>query len=96
MNPIEIEKDIRELESSGVKCSGNPALPPARCSASRLEGAIEDAKRKAVDELNALDWHEGDLRKWNIVERAIRSVLAVTPNVVREPSRTHDTQQPET
>ena len=33
MNPIEIKKEIRALEATGVKCSGNPSLPPAPCCA---------------------------------------------------------------
>jgi len=60
------------------------ALKPTNDKAHRppttLEQAIEVAKRKAVDELNSLDWHEGNLQKWNIVERAIRDVIAVQPN----------------
>jgi hypothetical protein len=36
-----------------------------------------ETKRKAVEELNALDWHEGDLLKWRMVERAIRSITAL-------------------
>jgi len=31
MNPIEIEKDIRALEATGVRCSGNPSLLPRTC-----------------------------------------------------------------
>ena len=35
MNPIEIEKDIRALEATGVRCNGNPALLPRTCSDAR-------------------------------------------------------------
>lgn len=62
------------------------------CSTSRLDDAIENAKRRAVEELNRLDWHEGDLRKWNIIERAIRSVIAEMSNSPgeRPGAATHD------
>lgn len=60
--------------------NGQAAFVSASGSTSRLDDAIENAKRKAVKELNMLDYHEGDLRKWNIVERAIRSVIAEMSN----------------
>lgn len=68
------------LQKTCAQAEGIGQFVPAQGSTSRLDDAIESAKRKAVDELNALDFHEGDLRKWNIIERAIRSVIAEMSN----------------
>jgi len=62
------------------QCKESRSFAAPHCSTDRLDDAIETAKRKAVDELNTLDWHEGDLRKMNIIERAIRSVIAEMSN----------------
>lgn len=67
------------MAKESQQSSDSGSLQPD-CSAARLEEVIEVAKRKAVKELNCLDWHEGNLIKWSIVERAIRDVIAVQQN----------------
>lgn len=70
-------KAFWDMIKSAGRASGSSS---AHGSTSRLNDAIENAKRKAVDELNMLDYHEGDLRKMNIIERAIKSVIAEMSN----------------
>ena len=74
-----------EREPTAEAIAGSLQRPGSTC---RLDYAIENAKRKAVEELNMLDCHEGDLRKWNIIERAIRGVIAEMSNKVSATEKT--------
>ena len=100
MNPIEIEKNIRALEATGVRCSGNPSLPPARCCAAGVKFQIDWKQWGSIHNVTggAMAWSLEDAK--HAVNRALEEgwdeITVKRHNAPHELPANGDSREPKT